>query len=93
MNFIHEGGIGAISEQLRRLLAQDVENHLDRKLYDDNLSRPNGSTILKTEFETLLETAGETERQEVQEESPAQPYEPMLNLLPPMRMKSKRRCK
>ena len=80
MNFIHEGGIGAISEQLRRLLAQDVENHLDRKLYDDNLSRPNGSTILKTEFETLLETAGETERQEVQEESPAQPYEPMLNL-------------
>ena len=80
MNFIHEGGVGAISEHLRQLLAQDVENHLDRKLYDDNLSRSNGSTILKTEFETLLETAGETERQEVQEESPAQPYEPMLNL-------------
>ena len=80
MNFIHEGGIGAISEHLRQLLAQDVENHLDRKLYDDNLSRSNDSTILKTEFETLLETAGETERQEVQEESPAQPYEPMLNL-------------
>ena len=80
MNFIHEGGIGAISEHLRQLLAQDVENHLDRKLYDDNLFRSNGSTLLKTEFETLLETAGETERQEVQEESPAQPYEPMLNL-------------
>ena len=80
MNFIHEGGVGAISEHLKQLLAQDVENHLDRKLYDDNLSRPNNSTILKTEFETLLETAGETERQEVQEESPAQPYEPMLNL-------------
>ena len=80
MNFIHEGGVGAISEHLRQLLAQDVENHLDRKLYDDNLSRSNNSTILKTEFETLLETAGETERQEVQEENPAQPYEPMLNL-------------
>ena len=80
MNFIHEGGIGAISEHLRQLLAQDVENHLDRKLYDDNLFRSNGSTILKTEFETLLETAGEAERQEVQEKSSAQPYEPMLNL-------------
>lgn len=80
MNFIHEGGVGAISEHLRQLLVQDVENHLDRKLYDDNLSRSNDSTILKTEFETLLETAGETERQEVQEENPAQPYEPMLNL-------------
>ena len=80
MNFTHEGGIGSISEHLRQLLAQDVEDHLDRKLYDDNLSRSNNSTILKTEFETLLETAGETERQEVREESPAQPYEPMLNL-------------
>ncbi len=79
MNFIHEEGVGAISEHLRQLLAQDVEDHLDRKLYDDNLSRSNNSTILKTEFETLLETAGETERQEVQEERP-QPYEPMLNL-------------
>lgn len=80
MNFTHEGGIGAIAEHLRQLLAQDVGNHLDRKLYEENLSRSNNSTILKTEFETLLETAGETERQEVQEESPAQPYEPMLNL-------------
>lgn len=80
MNFTHEGGIGAIAEHLRQLLAQDVGNHLDRKLYEENLSRSNNSTILKTEFETLLETAGETERQEVQKESPAQPYEPMLNL-------------
>lgn len=80
MNFIHEEGVGAISEHLRQLLAQDVEDHLDRKLYDDNLSRSNNSTILKTEFETLLETAGGTERQEVQEERPAQPHEPMLNL-------------
>ena len=80
MNFIHEEGVGAISEHLRQLLAQDVEDHLDRKLYDDNLSRSNNSTILKTEFETLLETAGETERQKVQEERPAQPHEPMLNL-------------
>lgn len=80
MNFIHEEGVGAISEHLRQLLAQDVEDHLDRKLYDDNLSRSNNSTILKTEFETLLETAGETERQKVQEERPAQLYEPMLNL-------------
>ena len=79
MNFIHEGGIGAISEHLRQLLAQDVENHLDRKLYDDNLSRSNGSTILKTEFEALLNTA-ETERQEVREKSPTQPYDPMPNL-------------
>lgn len=80
MNFTHEGGIGSISEHLRQLLAQDVENHLDRKLYDDNLSRSNDSTILKMEFETLLETTGKTERQKVQEESPAQLYEPMLNL-------------
>ena len=80
MNFIHEGGVGAISEHLRQLLAQDVENHLDRKLYDDNLSRSNDSTVLKTGFEALLETAGETKRQEVRKESPVQPYEPMLNL-------------
>ena len=80
INFTHEGGIGSISEHLRQLLAQDVENHLDRKLYDNNLSHSNGSTILKTKFETLLETAEETERQERRKESPAQPYEPMLNL-------------
>lgn len=80
MNFIHEGGVGAISEHLRQLLAQDVENHLDRKLYDDNLSRSNDSTVLKTGFEALLETARETKRQEVRKESPVQPYEPMLNL-------------
>ena len=70
------GHIGAISEHLRQLLAQDVENHLDRKLYDDNLSRSNDSTILKTEFEALLNTA-ETERQEVREKSPTQPYDPI----------------
>lgn len=80
MNFIHEGGVGAISEHLRQLLAQDVENHLDRKLYDDNLSRSNDSTVLKTGFEALLETARETKRQEIRKESPVQPYEPMLNL-------------
>lgn len=80
MNFIHEGGVGAISEHLRQLLAQNVENHLDRKLYDDNLSRSNDSTVLKTGFEALLETARETKRQEVRKESPVQPYEPMLNL-------------
>ena len=44
MNFIHEGGIGAISEHLRLLLAQDVGNHLDRKLYEENLSRSTVST-------------------------------------------------
>lgn len=93
MNFIHEGGVGAISEHLRQLLAQDVENHLDRKLYEDNLSRSNNSTILKTEFETLLETAGETERQEVQEKAPHSPMNSCSTCLPPMRMKSKRRCK
>lgn len=93
MNFIHEGGVGAISEHLRQLLAQDVENHLDRKLYDDNLSRSNNSTILKTEFEIILETAGEAERQEVQEKAPHSPMNPCSTCLPPMRMKSKRRCK
>lgn len=48
MNFIHEGGIGAISEHLRLLLVQDVGNHLDRKLYEENLSRSTVSTALKT---------------------------------------------
>lgn len=80
MNFIHEGGIDAISEHFRQLLAQDVENHLDRELYDNNLSRPTVSTGLEPEFETPLEIVIENHRQEVQEESPAQPYEPMLNL-------------
>lgn len=80
MNFIHEGGIDAISEHFRQLLAQDVENHLDRELYDDNLSRPIVSTGLEPEFETPLEMVIGNHRQEVQEESPAQPYEPMLNL-------------
>ncbi|MFR7466803.1 MAG: hypothetical protein ACLUVG_21830 [Phocaeicola vulgatus] len=47
MNFTHEGGIGAIAEHLRQLLAQDVGNHLDRKLYEENLSRPTVSTALK----------------------------------------------
>ena len=80
INFIHEGGIDAISEHFRQLLAQDVENHLDRELYDDNLSRPTVSTGLEPEFETPLEIVIENHLQEVQEESSSQPYEPMLNL-------------
>ncbi len=82
MNFIHEGGIEAISEHLKKLLVQDAENHLDRKLYKDNLSRPTVSTTLKTEFETRPETEVVEQRQEVQVESTlsAKPYEPMLNL-------------
>ena len=80
MNFIHAGGIEAIAGHLRQLLAQDVENHLNRELYDANLSRPAVSTGLEPDFETPLEIAVENHRQEVREESPSQPYEPMLNL-------------
>ena len=80
MNFIHEGGIEAIAGHLRQLLAQDVESHLDRKLYDANLSRPTVSAGIEPKFETPLEIVIENRRQEVREESPAQPYEPMLNL-------------
>lgn len=85
MNFIHEGGIEAISEHLKKLLVQDAENHLDRKLYEDNLSRPTVSTTLKTGFVTQPETAVVEQRQEEQVESTenilfAKPYEPMLNL-------------
>lgn len=82
MNFIHEGGVGAISEHLRQLLAQDVGNHLDRKLYEENLSRPTVSTILKTGPEIPPETTAVEHRQEMQEKSllSTKPYEPMLNL-------------
>jgi N12 class adenine-specific DNA methylase len=82
MNFIHEGGIGAISEHLRLLLAQDVGNHLDRKLYEENLSRSTVSTALKTGPEVPPETTAVEHRQEMQEESllSTKPYEPMLNL-------------
>lgn len=82
MNFIHEGGLEAISEHLKKLLLQDAGNHLDLRLYEDNLSRPTVSTTLKTEFETQPETAVVKQRQEVQVESSlsAKPYEPMLNL-------------
>lgn len=82
MNFIHEGGIGAISEHLRLLLAQDVGNHLDRKLYEENLSRSTVSTALKTGPEVAPETTAVEHRQEMQEESllSTKPYEPMLNL-------------
>lgn len=82
MNFIHEGGIGAIAEHLRLLLAQDVGNHLDRKLYEENLSRSTVSTALKTGPEVPPETTAVEHRQEMQEESlhSTKPYEPMLNL-------------
>lgn len=82
MNFIHEGGIGAISEHLRQLLAQDVGNHLDRKLYEENLSRPTVSTTLKTGPEIPPETTAVEHRQEMQEKSllSTKPYEPTLNL-------------
>lgn len=82
MNFIHEGGIEAVSEHLGKLLAQDVENHLNRKLYEENLFPPTVSSTLKTEHESPPETREVEHRQEIQEESllPAKPYEPMLNL-------------
>ena len=82
MNFTHEGGIGAIAEHLRQLLAQDAGNHLDRKLYEENLSRPSVSTALKTGPEVAPETTAVEHRQEMQEESllSTKPYEPMLNL-------------
>ena len=82
MNFTHEGGIGAIAEHLRQLLAQDVGNHLDRKLYEETLPRPTVSTALKTRPEVAPETTAVEHRQEMQEESllSTKPYEPMLNL-------------
>lgn len=82
MNFIHEGGIEAVSEHLGKLLAQDAENHLNRKLYEENLFRPTVSSALKTEHESPPEKREVEHRQEIQEESllPAKPYEPMLNL-------------
>ena len=82
MNFTYEGGIGAIAEHLRQLLAQDVGNHLDRKLYEENLSRSTVSTALKTGPEVAPETTAVEHRQEMQEESllSTKPYEPMLNL-------------
>lgn len=82
MNFIHEGDIEAISEHLGILLAQDAENYLNRKLYEENLSRPTVSSALKTEYEAPQKTVEVEHRQEIQEESllPTKPYEPMLNL-------------
>lgn len=82
MNFTHEGSIGAIAEHLRQLLAQDVGNHLDRKLYEENLSRSTVSTALKTGPEVAPETTAVEHQQEIQEESllSTKPYEPMLNL-------------
>lgn len=82
MNFIHEGGIEAVSKHLGKLLAQDAENHLNRKLYEENLFRPTVSSALKTEHESPPEKREVEHRQEIQEESllPAKPYEPMLNL-------------
>ncbi len=79
MNFIHEGGIEAVSEHLGKLLAQDVENHLNRKLYEENLSRPAVSSALKTGYETPQKTVEAEHRQE-EGLLPAKPYEPMLNL-------------
>lgn len=79
MNFIHEGGIEAVSEHLGKLLAQDVENHLNRKLYEENLSRPTVSSALKTEYETPQKTV-EVEHRQEESLLPAKPYEPMLNL-------------
>lgn len=63
-------------------MAQDVGNHLDRKLYEENLSRSTVSTALKTGPEVPPETTAVEHRQEMQEESllSTKPYEPMLNL-------------
>lgn len=93
MNFIHEGGVGAISEHLRQLLAQDVENHLDRKLYDDNLSRSNGSTILKQSLRHYWKQQERQNGRRYRKKAPHSPMNPCSTCLPPMRMKSKRRCK
>ena len=79
MNFIHEGGIEAVSEHLGKLLAQDVENHLNRNLYEENLFRPTVSSALKTEYETPQKTV-EVEHRQEESLLPAKPYEPMLNL-------------
>ncbi|MDB1057619.1 DNA methylase, partial [Phocaeicola vulgatus] len=56
--------------------------HLDRKLYEENLSRSTVSTALKTGPEVAPETTAVEHRQEMQEESllSTKPYEPMLNL-------------
>ena len=79
MNFIHEGSIEAVSEHLGKLLAQDVENHLNRNLYEENLFRPTVSSALKTEYETPQKTV-EVEHRQEESLLPAKPYEPMLNL-------------
>ena len=63
-------------------LVSTVGNHLDRKLYEENLSRSTVSTALKTGPEVAPETTAVEHRQEMQEESllSTKPYEPMLNL-------------
>ena len=40
MNFIHDGGMDAISEHLKELLAQDIGQSLDLKRYEGGLAQP-----------------------------------------------------
>lgn len=40
MNFIHDGGMDAISERLKELLAQDIGQSLDLKRYEGGLAQP-----------------------------------------------------
>lgn len=40
MNFIHDGGMDAISERLKELLAQDIGQSLDLKRYEGGLTQP-----------------------------------------------------
>ena len=88
MNFIHEGGMDAISENLKKLLEHDTEIHLNRKLYEENLSRPSVSSILEAKPvpspETVTTVATEEERKQDMPENKSsfstQPYEPLPNL-------------
>lgn len=59
MNFIHDGSVETISEELGGLLLRDIENRLNRELYTENLSR---QSVPSTAIQPTITITEEDER-------------------------------
>lgn len=59
MNFIHDGSVETISEELGELLLRDIESRLNRELYTENLSR---QSVPSTAIQPTITITEEDER-------------------------------
>ena len=83
MNFIHDGSVETVSEELGGLLLRDIENRLNRELYTENLSRQSVPSVVPQLTTAIMEEEEDEQSHEngqMEQFHSTRSYEPVLNL-------------